>query len=64
VAFDGEYVCEIDLTIFGSSIMVTYSAESFVRSASEAIAELEKQVQIQVHKNIEPPDDLFSSVDV
>lgn len=62
-AFDGEYVCEIDLTIFGSSIAVKQSAESFVRASSEVITELEKRVGEQIRKDGDTPD-IISSVDV
>jgi ribosome-associated translation inhibitor RaiA len=64
LADDGEYVVEIDLTIFGSSIMVEYTADSFVQSAREAIAELEKRVRDQEHEQKDPPDEIYSSVDV
>lgn len=66
IAFDGDYVCAIELTIYGSSIMVERSADSYRQAASHVIEELGKKVQeqLQKEKQNEPPDEIYSSVEV
>lgn len=61
---DNEYSCAIDLTIFGSSISVRSSGESYERSVRDVLDELSKQVDKQVRGLREPPDEMVSSVRV
>ena len=42
IAFDGDYICEIELTIPGNSIMVQRNARSYAHAASEALDEILK----------------------
>ncbi|MFI5195867.1 MAG: hypothetical protein ACHQD8_02140 [Chitinophagales bacterium] len=64
VAFDGDYVCEIELTIFGSSIMVHRNADSYALASREVLKELSEQVQKQIQKQNELPDEIVSTVDI
>lgn len=64
IAFDGDYICEIDLTIFGSSIMVHRNADSYAQASREVLKELSEQVQQQIQKQHELPDEIVSTVDV
>jgi ribosome-associated translation inhibitor RaiA len=56
--------CEIDLTIYGSSISVRSSTTSYERSTKQVMDELTKRVNEQVQKQRDPPDDIYSSVRV
>jgi hypothetical protein len=66
VAFDGDYVCEIELTIYGSSIAVRRGAGSYNDAARQVMKELTEKVQEQIQKQQEnePPDEIVSTVDV
>lgn len=64
VAFNGDHVCEIELTVFGNSIMVQRNAHSYMQAAKEVLHELAKIVQEQVRKQKDLPDVITSSVRV
>jgi len=63
---DGDYICAIDLTIFGSSMMVERTAKSYDLAAWEVLDDLSKKVQkqLQKEKQNDPPDQIYSSVKV
>lgn len=64
IAFDGDFTCAIELTVYGSSIMVERSADSYRQAASDVIDELNIKIQEQLQKlkQNEPPEEIFSSV--
>ena len=64
IAFDGEYVCEINLAVFGNSIMVQRTGDSYTEASREVLKELSKIVDEQIQKQKELPDDIYSSVKV
>jgi len=66
VAFDGDYICAMEATIFGSSIMVERNAESYQAAAGLVLEELGMKIdeQVQRQKRNEPPDEIYSSVRV
>ncbi len=64
IAFDGDYVCEINLTIFGNSIMVQRSGDSYTQASREVLKELAEIIEDQIQKQKEPPGEIYSSVRV
>lgn len=57
-------VCEIDLTIYGDSLFIHCSANSYEQAVRHAIQELTQKVDEQISKHSEPPDELTSTIDV
>ena len=64
IAFDGDYVCEIELTTYGGSIMVQRNGVNYVQAAKEVIKELTEKVQKRVLQHRELPDEVLSTVAV
>lgn len=60
----GNKICEIDLTIFGSSLFVHRKANSYEQAMHEVLTELTERVEEQVRRQNEPPDEITSSVEV
>jgi len=63
-AFDGDFVCEIELTIFGNSVMVQRNADSYLLAEREVMKELPRIVDEQIHQQNEPSDEILSTVKV
>ena len=61
---DGDKVCEIDLTIYGSSFFVHRNAKTFDQASREAIKMLTEEIQAQIKNRTEPPDEVTSTVKV
>ncbi|MDP4252260.1 MAG: hypothetical protein Q8918_19350 [Bacteroidota bacterium] len=59
----GEFVCEILLTIFGDSLFVHRSADSFEQAARLVLTELSEKVD-KIIKQRETPDEITSTVKV
>ena len=57
-------ICEIALTIFGSSLFVKRSAGTYQKAAREVLTELREKVGEQVKNQNEPPDEITSTVKV
>ncbi len=58
-----EYACEILLSIFGDSIFVRRSADSFEQAAMLVLTELSEKVD-KIIKQRETPDEITSTVKV
>lgn len=56
--------CEIDLTIFGSSLSVQRSATSFQQATAKTLKAVADKVNEQIGKLHEPPDVITSTVRV
>jgi hypothetical protein len=57
-------VCEIDLTIYGDSLLVQCSADDYDKAARETLKEVEAKIKEQVKIKNQPPDELTSPVQV
>jgi hypothetical protein len=64
MAADGEYVCRINITIYGNSFFVRRNKQGYLEAAREVIAELSDLVDQQIKDQKEPPDSITSSVKV
>lgn len=62
VPFNQDFVCEIDLNIFGSSIMVSRNAENYAKAASAVLEEVSQRVDDQLRRR--ETIDIVSSVRV
>jgi ribosome-associated translation inhibitor RaiA len=58
------YICEIDVTIFGNSFAIIRKSDSFETSANEVMKEVSQKVNELVQKQNEPPDEQLSTVKV
>jgi putative sigma-54 modulation protein len=58
------YICEIDVVIFGNSFAINRKSDSFEQSANEAMNEVSQKVNELVQKQNEPPDEQLSTVKV
>ena len=56
--------CEIDLTIFGSSLSVQRSAPSFQQATAKTLKAVTDKVNEQIEKLNQPPDIITSTVRV
>jgi ribosome-associated translation inhibitor RaiA len=63
-SFNGQYVCEVDLTIFGSSIMVAAGGSNYLSASRKVLDEVTRQVQEQIRRQNDPPDIMVSTVKV
>jgi len=66
IAFDGDYNCEIELVIGGSSIMVQRSANSYLQATRKVLEELNRIIEEQIEKQRqnEPPNIILTTVEV
>jgi hypothetical protein len=58
-----EKICEIDLSIFKDSVMVTGTGKSFDHAARKAVEELNDTVAKNFKIPSEPPDEIISTVE-
>lgn len=63
-ATSGTKKCEIELTVYGDSLFVSRSGESFEQASRDAIEALAVEVEKQANQNTEPPDTVTSTVEV
>lgn len=61
---NNEKICEIDLTIYGSSIFLKRSAGTYLEAAKEVLGGLREKIAEQVKSRNEPPDEITSTVKV
>ena len=59
-----EKVCEIDIPIFGSSIYLHRSADSFEKAGRDVIHELKEIVEDRASRKNELPDTIISSIEI
>jgi len=57
-------ICEVDLTVYGNSLMVLRSAASFQQAAEEVVKEVNLKVDEWIANQKEPPDQITSTVKV
>ncbi len=63
-AFNGNYVCEIELTLFRNCVMVQRNAHSYLEAAKEVIKELTNIVNAQIRKHREMPELVTGTIDM
>lgn len=61
---DRNKFCEIDLTIYGSSLSVQRSAGSFEQATGKTLKAIAEKVNEQISRLHEPPDIITSTVKV
>jgi len=59
-----EYICEIDLAIFGNSIIVSRKTGNWDAAAKEAILAVTNKINELARKENQPPDEEISTVNV
>jgi len=57
-----DFTCEIELTIFGNSIMVGRNAPNYSLAAKAVLKEITEKVDLQIHQQKDLPEQLFTSV--
>lgn len=62
--YQREKVCEINLSVFGSSIQVRRESASWEQAMRNALEEIKKIVAEQIRRQSEPPDEVISTVDI
>lgn len=61
---DTEKICEIDLNIFGDSLLVRRAAKTFSEAAMQAIETLSNDVAAHIKSKSEIPEEIVSTVQV
>lgn len=59
-----EKICEIKLSIFSDSVMVTGAGKNFDQAARKAIKELNATIALNFKTGAEPPDEIVSTVEI
>ena len=57
-------VCEVDLSMYGESMLVHNMADSFDKAAREVLQELTRKIEEQLKTKNEPPDEITSTIKV
>ena len=58
------YICEIDVTIFGNSFSVSRKSDSFEESAGEVMKVVSEKINELAIKQSDPPEEQISTVKV
>ena len=57
-------VCEVDLTVYGSSLMVYRTSDNFRKAAEEVVKEVNVRVDEWISQQKDPPDSITTTVRV